>query len=309
MTRWAKEFGGIFSLKRFSGTIIVLSDWRYVKSLLDKRSSKYSHRPKSLVSDMITGGHHILMMEYDDSWRSVRKLIHQNLMESRCDKEHSKLQEAEANQMLYDFMTNPEENMLHPKRYSNSITMSIGEHSFSRTTRPVLTIFPVFGWRTKSPHNDYLTRLYEILEKWSMVMELGSTPPLDSFTFLKWVPELFLGKWKTRATECRDMMSRLYFEVLQCVIDRRQNGIRKGSLMDQALDAQEKYGFSDHQLAFMGGSMMEGGSDTSSSLILAIIQAMTLYPDVLKRYDFANDFHTWITNQRQGPTRDRLCCW
>jgi hypothetical protein len=72
-------------------------------------------------------------MEYDDSWRVVRKLIHQTLMESRCDKEHFKLQEAEANQMLYDFMTNPGENMLHPKRYSNSITMSIGEYSFQRT--------------------------------------------------------------------------------------------------------------------------------------------------------------------------------
>jgi len=144
MTKWAKEFGGVFSLKRFSGTIIVLSDWGYVKSLLDKRSSKYSHRPKSLVSDMITGGHHILMMEYDDSWRAVRKLIHQTLMESRCDKEHFKLQEAEANQMLYDFMTNPGENMLHPKRYSNSITMSIGECDSSTTARPILTIISVW---------------------------------------------------------------------------------------------------------------------------------------------------------------------
>jgi cytochrome P450 len=140
-----------------------------------------------------------------------------------------------------------------------------------------------------------------------MVMELGSTPPLDSFSFLKWVPELFLGKWKTRVTECRDMMNGLYFEVLQCVIDRRRNGIRKNSLMDQVLDAQEKYGFSDHQLAFMGGSMMEGGSDTSSSLILAIIQAMTLYPDVLKKYEFVDVSIKQVTDYRQGSTRDRCC--
>ena len=131
MTDLATKYGGVFSLKRFSGTIIVLSDWGYVKSLLDKRSAKYSHRPKSLVSDMITGGHHILMMDYDENWRVVRKLIHQTLMETRCDKEHYKLQEAEANQMLYDFMTKPEENMLHPKRFSNSITMSIGKAHFT----------------------------------------------------------------------------------------------------------------------------------------------------------------------------------
>lgn len=141
MTEWAKKYGGLFSLKRFNSTIIVINDWKYVKNLLDKRSAKYSHRPKSRVADMITGGHHILMMEYDETWRSIRKIIHQIFMESRCDKEHYKVQEAEGVQMLYDFMTNPKENMLHPKRFSNSITMSIGKSCSGIATIPGLTQF------------------------------------------------------------------------------------------------------------------------------------------------------------------------
>jgi hypothetical protein len=66
------------------------------------------------------------MMQYSDTWRTMRKLIHQFFMESRCEKEHYQVQEAEASQMLYDFMTEPEKHMLHPKRFSNSITMSLG---------------------------------------------------------------------------------------------------------------------------------------------------------------------------------------
>lgn len=127
MLKWAKQYGGIFSLKRFGNTTLVISDWKYIKNLLDKKSTIYSYRPRSLVADLITGGDHILMMQYGATWRTMRKLIHQTFMESMCDKEHYKVQEAEANQMLYDFLTNPKDHMLHPKRFSNSITMSLGE--------------------------------------------------------------------------------------------------------------------------------------------------------------------------------------
>ncbi|KAJ5667194.1 m-hydroxybenzyl alcohol hydroxylase [Penicillium longicatenatum] len=45
--------------------------------------------------------------------------------------------------------------------------------------------------------------------------------------------------------------------------------------MDRVLDRMEKTPLSESQLRFLGGVLMEGGSDTSSSLILTIIQAMT----------------------------------
>ena len=74
-----------------------------------------------------------------------------------------------------------------------------------------------------------------------------------------------------------------YTEVLQRVYARRNANIKKDSLMVRVLDQQETNGFNEHQLAFFGGTYMEGGSDTFSSLILAIIQAMTEYPEVQKR--------------------------
>ena len=78
-------------------------------------------------------------------------------------------------------------------------------------------------------------------------------------------------------------MTSLYTDVLQRVYARRNAKINKDSLMDRVLDQQEKNEFNEHQLAFFGGTLMEGGSDTSSSLILAIIQAMTQYPEVQQR--------------------------
>jgi cytochrome P450 len=50
--------------------------------------------------------------------------------------------------------------------------------------------------------------------------------------------------------------------------------------MDRVLDAQGQTALTENELRFLGGVLMEGGSDTSSSLILTIIQAMTKYPEV-----------------------------
>nr|AUZ97938.1 cytochrome P450 monooxygenase E [Aspergillus terreus] len=266
MSKWAKQYGGIFSLKRFRNTTIVLTDWKIMKELVDKKSTNFSHRPPSKVADLITRGNHILMMQYGETWRTMRKLIHQYLMESQCEKEHWKVQEAEAAQMLHDFLVDPENHMKHPKRYSNSITMSL-----------------VFGIRAKSVNDEYMTRLYSLMEKWSLVLETGATPPVDSWPLLQWIPERFMGYWRRRATEVGDLMTGLYTEVLHVIENRRKAGIYKDSLMDRVLDKKDKYRFDEHQLAFLGGTLMEGGSDTSSSLILAIVQAMTQYPEVQKK--------------------------
>ena len=281
MTEWSQKYGGIFSLKRFMNTTLVISDWKYIKNLLDKKSTLYSYRPQSLVADLITHGDHILMMQYGETWRTIRKLIHQTFMESMCERHHVKVQEAEANQMIHDFLMRPKDHMLHPKRYSNSITMSIGiTHLFFPGSQ--LTSL-VFGIRTKNTDDDYMERLYSLMEKWSLVLETGATPPVDSFPLLKIIPQRLMGNWKSRAIEVHDLMASLYFEVLDQVHRRREAGIMKNSLMDRVLDQQKKNQFTQHQLAFLGGTLMEGGSDTSSSLILAIIQAMTQYPEVQSR--------------------------
>lgn len=107
-------------------TAVVISDRGLVKALIDKKNAIYSDRPTSYVShDLITRGDHLLVMGYGNKWRNFRKLIHNYFHENRCEKEHIRVQNAEAVQMLRDFCIAPGELMNHPKRFSNSITMSL----------------------------------------------------------------------------------------------------------------------------------------------------------------------------------------
>ena len=99
-----------------------------MKQLVDKKSSIYNHRPASYVGyNLISDGDHLLLMQYSDHWRKCRKVVHQFFMESMVNKHHIPLIEAEAVQMVHDLVADPAHHMRHPKRFSNSIIMSLGK--------------------------------------------------------------------------------------------------------------------------------------------------------------------------------------
>lgn len=140
-TKWAQQYGGLYTLKLGTGTAAVITDRRLIKDLIDKKSAIYSDRPKSYVADLISSGDHILLMQHGQQWRSTRKLLHSNVMEKVVDEQHLPLQEAEARQMIRDYLLKPDDHMLHPKRFSNSVTMSI-----------------VWGVRTPTPQTEHMQR-------------------------------------------------------------------------------------------------------------------------------------------------------
>lgn len=84
-------------------------------------------------------------------------------------------------------------------------------------------------------------------------------------------------------------MNKLYSCMLDRVLERRETVGNKGSFIDTVLDQNEKLGLNRHQLYFLCGVLMEGGSDTSSSIILAFIHAMTKWDNVLKKAQMEMD--------------------
>lgn len=106
---------------------MVLNSAYYASQLLDKRSNIYSDRPTlHVLGDMVFEGDHPMFMNADERWKLRRKLYFQMMSESRCNKDHLKLVDAEASQLARDICLDPSNLMLHPGRYSNSIIMTLG---------------------------------------------------------------------------------------------------------------------------------------------------------------------------------------
>ncbi|MCJ1231328.1 hypothetical protein MMC12_008005 [Toensbergia leucococca] len=267
LTEWAKQYGGIYSLKLGPVTAIVLTDRRLVKDLIDRKSLIYSDRPPSYVAHhLISGGIRVVTETYGEVWKTYRKLIHQQFMERVCDTQHIIVQNAEAVQMLRDFCISPDQHMRHPKRYSNSSTLST-----------------VYGIRTPSLDTPHFTALCDYMDKFALIMTPGATPPVDVFPFLKMLPEGLFGNWITRCREIAEARQKLYDEQLDRAIEQKRRAGNRGSFIDRLLDVQEKDKLTRHQLQIICGGSIEAGTDSTATTLLVFMQAMTQWPHVQRK--------------------------
>ena len=141
----------------------------------------------------------------------------------------------------------------------------------------------MFGIRSSTPDASHLVDLYKMMEGWSEVMETGATPPVDILPILKHVPESIFGHWITRASNVGKAMDTLYARMVSRVIKRRAATGSRDSFLDHILDQQDDLNLSLHELKFLSGVLMEGGSDTSASITLAFIHAMIKFPEVQEK--------------------------
>jgi cytochrome P450 len=125
LTKWAQQYGGIYSLKIGSGNMIVLTDRRLIKELVDKKGP-YNSRAPNYVGNLVTQSNHSLLIPAGPLQRNYRKIMHQNFMESQCEQHHIHLQNAEAAQLLRELVDDPAHFMKNAYRYSNSTVMSVG---------------------------------------------------------------------------------------------------------------------------------------------------------------------------------------
>jgi len=116
LQKWAKEYGPIYSLILGTQTLIVLSSPEVVKELLDKRSNIYSSRPNLYISqNLISGGNRMVLMKYDERWRTIRKMIH-SLLNVQAARTYVPYQLLESKQMLNDLLDTPDDFVKHMRR-------------------------------------------------------------------------------------------------------------------------------------------------------------------------------------------------
>jgi cytochrome P450 family 619 len=90
---------------------------------------------------------------------------------------------------------------------------------------------------------------------------------------------------ETTSSRSRKGQHDLYVGLLRKNKARYAKGIRVNCLMDRLLsgEGQEKHQMDEEHLAYVGGVMLEAGSDSTSATLLSFVLAMLKYPEVLKK--------------------------
>ncbi|KAK1674584.1 putative cytochrome P450 oxidoreductase [Colletotrichum godetiae] len=269
LREWALQYGSIFSLKVGPSSIIVLCDREAIHKLLIEKGSVYSDRPPSYVGKLLTHGDHLALEQMDTTWRSKRKVISHNFSPKRLDEQHFRVQEAEATVLMTRLLDKPEGFFNEIRRYTASVVTSI-----------------TYGFRAPDMNSFWGHGVYDVMAKWTASMEPGAAPPVDVFTFLRYIPSS-MAFWKRRAIDAGKTMDATWSTARRLVEERRTSGERRNCIIDSLLDEYEENGWpeaiSQHAFTNLMGEIIEGGADTTAAQLLTLILAFALHPKVQRK--------------------------
>jgi cytochrome P450 len=162
----------------------------------------------------------------------MRKTL-QELLRTTAVDEILPIQEAESIQTLHHLMHSPERWFDHIRRYSTAVILA-----------------SVFGLRGAHFDSPRVKALYDVQDQNTAINELGATPPVDIFPFLKSLPD-FLSPWRRWANNIRTEYRELLFKL---VADSKSSGV--DCFFAKMMKAQEKSGLTEEQVAYLGGILV-----------------------------------------------------
>jgi hypothetical protein len=134
--QWAEKYGEMYPPPSLPLSVLYVNDrytvklggykWvflnssRTVNDLLEKRAAIYCSRPPfPMTQDIVSGGGRMVLMPYGDTWRRLRKIMHQ-ILSTRQASTYKNYQDLESKQLLWDYLHIPNKWYLHNGRFSNS---------------------------------------------------------------------------------------------------------------------------------------------------------------------------------------------
>lgn len=263
--KWAREYGPVYSLMLGTKTMVVLSSDQAVKDLLDKKSNMYSHRQEMYIGQTLCSGDlRILMMGYTPRWRACRKLVHA-LLNISAAKSYVPYQMLENKQMMYEMITQPERFLHNIRRYSNALTTTM-----------------VFGWRSDTYDDPKMMQLFDGFSEFADLNQTGIAALVDFFPLLRKLPDFLLPAVR-KARDLHKKEKKLYLDHWLKAKEDTLNGTITRCFSEELVAVQKKEGFDDDQASYITGTLLEAGSDTTSSTLYAFVQAMILYPEVQRK--------------------------
>ncbi|KAI1660860.1 putative cytochrome P450 [Daldinia decipiens] len=250
--QWAREYGPIYSLMLGNRVMIVLNSDQAIKDLVDKRGAIYSSRPESYIGqDILSGGLRVLFMPNHGVWKMARKFVHR-ILGITAARTYVPYQDLENKAMLLGFLETPDDFISHIRRYTTSLTTQM-----------------TFGFRTTTIKDP---RFKEIFDTAAL---------LDLIPILRRLPERIINV-KSEGREIHERELELFREYYLKTKGRLHDGTAKPCICVDLVNMQKKEIFSDDLAAYISGSLLQAGSETTACILVGFIQAMIIFPEVAR---------------------------
>ncbi|EXJ71826.1 uncharacterized protein A1O5_04327 [Cladophialophora psammophila CBS 110553] len=264
---WAKEYGEIVHTKIGTANYIWLNSPTVVKELMDRRGSKYSSKPvQPMAFDCVSDKRRQIFMPYGEKWRNIRKISHAAL-NLRTSESYTPIQDFESKQVMYEYLHRKDDWEFYNinRRYSNSLIMTI-----------------TYGHRVADWDDPVIKKIFTVLDHFVQMSSPGVWI-VDSLPSLRVLPQFLLQNWWKTGRKWFEYDSKVYLDLYRGLVQQVKNGTAPECFVkDFYLSNPEKNGVDELDSAYAAGSMVEAGSESTSSVINSWILACLLNPHVVK---------------------------
>ncbi|KAI9443590.1 cytochrome P450 [Lactarius indigo] len=259
------EYGEMMYVSALGQGILVINSPRVAIDLLEKRSNTYSNRPRYIsASDFSTKNLLLSLAPYGDLCRRFRRLAVEGFSKSAVRHFHP-IQSHEAIMLALALINNPSTLGKHLKRHAGSVMLSVNYH------------FPPVD----SEDDPVVVRIAKQVERLLHEVQPGARL-VEFFTWMRYVPSRF-AKWKRDAEYWFIQDSLMYEDLLGKVANDLANGIDRPSFGATVIQSRSTHDLSEREQAWLVGTMVSAGGETTSTTLLWWVLAMLAYPEVQTR--------------------------
>lgn len=256
--KWHEEHGPIVSFKLGQQVFVLLGTHKAAHDLLDKRSSIYSSRPRSIVAgECVTKGLGTVFLPYGARWKTHHQ-VQGEFLNSRLTKQYSALQDVETRQVVYDFL------------HSNDFDTSFHRMASS------LVFALAYGKRFPQGDEEEICEITELMSSLIEKMTPGKWM-VDVVPVLNYLPRP-LAPWKRVGDELHQREAKLFTENMIKAQKAPTWNWSKG-----IMDMKKINKLSATELGYIVGVLYEAGSDTTSVTLNDFVAACLLHPDAVRK--------------------------
>ncbi|OMP83927.1 O-methylsterigmatocystin oxidoreductase [Diplodia seriata] len=272
---WAETYGPIFTLWIGRRPTVVISDPQMAAELLEKRSNKYSSRPRMVaMGELLWDNASILVQPYGKAWSTRRKLLHQALTPKALQL-YQPVQEAEAARLCAQLLDAAPDDIDFEKpieRFTASVVFCVA-----------------YGHRIDSLRADVLRARFEFM-RYSASLNVPGAYLVETFPLLKYLPDA-LAPWKAdiKAHGAREAAANMALVdvVRQDMMAANPSSPCPPSLCKTLLEARENdtataYTLTDRDFSFLPASLFGAGADTTASTLCTALLALVTHPHALR---------------------------
>ncbi|KAL2802186.1 cytochrome P450 [Aspergillus granulosus] len=245
--RLSKQYGPIMYFSMAGQPLIVLSTHQAAHDLLNRRSARYSDRPRMVMAgELVTKGMHMLIRPYDERYK-LHQRMEAPLLTLRAAGNYRPLHDLESQQLLFDVLGEWDQ---------------FGEkgvdfhHHFERAMASTIYCLN-YGYRLQTGYEKELMDGKRVQAEFARTGQVGSYI-VDSIPSLNYLPK-FLAPWKKEGEGLYELERQLHVGNL-----RKGLTTHSWNFAKYMKDSPEASTMPEEELAFDLGILADAGLDTST---------------------------------------------